>query len=453
MSDFWVMAKKEVWNLFRDKKLLFGLVVVPLILLPAMGKAVNVGMERAQGETHVAIVNFDEGAYGGVLIKALEVTPPNVTVTVVNATTLDEAIHRAIREKQNVLVVIPPDFTARLESNETATVGGIYGIFTTVSTGGMKESVSEGRINAVIGILSDEIAKIKVEKLGGAGNPDAILRPITVESRSVIRNNIVNASPAVVSSVIATQAFTIPLVVFLMIMVTSQMAAGGAVASEKENKTLETLLTLPVARTKIVAAKIFGTAMMGLVAAVAYMVGMRYYMGSFNLGSAGGISLEDLGLTVTATGGALMFALVVFLAIIIALGLAMMVATFAEDVQSATTLVSAVILPLAFPAFLLMYTDVNDLPALARYALLTIPFTHPVVDYRYVLMRDYAPMGGISLAYLAIVAIAVLYATARLFSTEKILTAQVRWGGGRGGIARLRLKNREGREPLGWFLF
>ncbi|ASI98952.1 ABC transporter permease [Thermococcus celer] len=424
MSDFWVMAKKEVWNLFRDKKLLFGLVVVPLILLPAMGKAVNVGMERAQGETHVAIVNFDEGAYGGVLIKALEVTP-NVTVTVVNATTLDEAIHRAIREKQNVLVVIPPDFTARLESNETATVG-IYGIFTTVSTG-MKESVSEGRINAVIGILSDEIAKIKVEKLG-AGNPDAILRPITVESRSVIRNNIVNASPAVVSSVIATQAFTIPLVVFLMIMVTSQMAAG-AVASEKENKTLETLLTLPVARTKIVAAKIFGTAMMGLVAAVAYMVGMRYYMGSFNLGSAG-ISLEDLGLTVTATG-ALMFALVVFLAIIIALGLAMMVATFAEDVQSATTLVSAVILPLAFPAFLLMYTDVNDLPALARYALLTIPFTHPVVDYRYVLMRDYAPM-GISLAYLAIVAIAVLYATARLFSTEKILTAQVRWGRKRG---------------------
>lgn len=424
MSDFWVMAKKEVWNLFRDKKLLFGLVVVPLILLPAMGKAVNVGMERAQGETHVAIVNFDEGAYGGVLIKALEVTP-NVTVTVVNATTLDEAIHRAIREKQNVLVVIPPDFTARLESNETATVG-IYGIFTTVSTG-MKESVSEGRINAVIGILSDEIAKIKVEKLG-ADNPDAILRPITVESRSVIRNNIVNASPAVVSSVIATQAFTIPLVVFLMIMVTSQMAAG-AVASEKENKTLETLLTLPVARTKIVAAKIFGTAMMGLVAAVAYMVGMRYYMGSFNLGSAG-ISLEDLGLTVTATG-ALMFALVVFLAIIIALGLAMMVATFAEDVQSATTLVSAVILPLAFPAFLLMYTDVNDLPALARYALLTIPFTHPVVDYRYVLMRDYAPM-GISLAYLAIVAIAVLYATARLFSTEKILTAQVRWGRKRG---------------------
>ncbi|NJE09462.1 ABC transporter permease [Thermococcus sp. MAR1] len=420
MSDFWVMAKKELWNLFRDKKLVFGLVVVPLILLPVMGKAVNIGMEQAQGETQVTIVNFDEGAYGNLLIKALEVAP-NVTVTVVNATTLDEAIQQAIQQKQNVLVVIPPDFTAKLQANETATVE-IYGIFMSISTG-IKESVSEGRINAVLGILSDEIARIKVKNLG-AGNPDAILQPIRTESKSVINNNVVNVSPTAVSSVIAAQAFTIPLIVFMMVMITSQMAAG-AIASEKENKTLETLLTLPVARTKIVAAKIFGTAMMGLVAAIAYMIGMRYYMSSFGLGSSG-VSLEDLGLVVTPTG-ALMFALVVFLTIIIALSLAMIVATFAEDVQSATTLVSAVILPLAFPAFLLMYTDINDLPALVKYVLLAVPFTHPVVDYRYVLLSSYTPI-AISMAYLTVVAVAILYATAWLFSTERILTAGVSWG-------------------------
>ena len=420
MSDFWVMAKKELWNLFRDKKLIFGLVIVPLILLPVMGKAVSVGMEQAQAETHVAIVNFDSGEYGELLIKALEVTP-NVTVTVVNASSLDEAIQQAIGKKQNVLVVIPPDFTAKLSANETATVE-IYGIFTTISTG-IKESVSEGRINAVISILSEGIAKIKVKNLG-ASNPDAILHPIATVSKSVINNNVVEVPPTAVSSVIAAQAFSIPLIVFMMVMITSQMAAG-AIASEKENKTLETLLTLPVARTKIVAAKIFGTAMMGLVAAIAYMVGMRYYMSSFGLG-AGGISLEDLGLVVTPTGAA-MFAVVVFLTIIIALSLAMIVATFAEDVQSATTLVSAVILPLAFPAFLLMYTDINDLPAVVRYVLLAIPFTHPVIDYRYVLLSNYTPI-AMSIVYLAILAVAILYATAWLFSTERILTAQVSWG-------------------------
>lgn len=420
MSDFWVMAKKELWNLFRDKKLIFGLVVVPLILLPVMGKAVSIGMEQAQAETHVAIVNFDDGKYGEILIKALQVAP-NVTVTVIDAPSLEDAIQRAIQEKQNVLVVIPPDFTARLQANETATVE-IYGIFMTISTG-IRESVSEGRINAVINILSEEIARIKVKNLG-ASNPGAILRPIATVSKSVINNNIVDVPPTVVSSVIAAQAFTIPLIVFMMVMITSQMAAG-AIASEKENKTLETLLTLPVARTKIVAAKIFGTAMMGLVAAIAYMIGMKYYMGSFGLG-AGGVSLEDLGLVVTPTGAAL-FALVVFLTIIIALSLAMIVATFAEDVQTATTLVSAVVLPLAFPAFLLMYTDINDLPAVVKYILLAIPFTHPVVDYRYVLLSSYTPI-AVSIVYLTILAGGILYATAWLFSTEKILTAQVSWG-------------------------
>ncbi|WP_297521632.1 ABC transporter permease [Thermococcus sp.] len=420
MSDFWVMAIKELKNLFRDKKLVFGMVVVPLILLPLMGQAVNIGMEQAQKETHVAIVNFDEGPYGALLIKSLQ-SAPNVTVTVVNATSVDEALRLAVRERQNVLVVIPPDFTSKLRANETATVE-IYGIFTSIGAG-MKESVSEGRINGVLQVLSEEIARLKVKALG-ANNPDAVLHPIRTISRSFINGNVVDVSPTIVSSVIAAQAFTIPLIVFTMVMITSQMAAG-AIASEKENKTLETLLTLPVPRTHIVGAKIFGTAMMGLVSAIAYMIGMKYYMGSFGLGSSG-VSLEDLGLKVTPTG-AFLFAIVVFLTIIIALGLAMIVATFAEDVQSATTLVSATILPLAFPAFLLMYTDINDLPLAVKYILLAIPFTHPVVDYRYVLLSNYTPL-LISLAYLAVIAVVTLYATARLFSSERILTAQVSWG-------------------------
>ncbi|WP_297536376.1 ABC transporter permease [Thermococcus sp.] len=420
MSDFWVLAKKELKNFFRDKKLLFGLVVVPLVLLPVLGHAFTMGLEQAKGTTHVAVANFDNGKYGRLLISVLR-NSPNVSVVVVNASNVEEAISEALRLNQNVLVVIPPDFSKRLESNETATVE-LYGIFTTISTG-MKESVSAGRISAILNVLSEGIAEIKVKNLG-AKNPNAVLHPIVLKSESVINGRVVDVSPAIVSSIIVSQAMTIPLVVFMMVMVTSQMAAG-AIASEKENKTLETLLTLPVPRTYIVASKIFGTAVMGLVAAVAYMIGMKYYMASFNTGTTG-VSLQQLGLTVTPLGG-MLFALAVFLTIIIALSLAMIVAVFAEDVQSATTLVSAVIMPLAFPAFLLMYTDINALSPVARYALLAIPFTHPIIDYRHVLMGSYRPV-VFSVVYLLIVALATLYATAWLFSTEKILTAQIKWG-------------------------
>ncbi|ASJ03128.1 ABC transporter [Thermococcus profundus] len=419
MSDFWVLARKEIMNLVRDKKLLFGLIIVPLILYPAMGKMIQVGFQQAQEETHVAIVNFDEGKYGGVLIDALNVTP-NVTVTVINAKSLQDALEEASKEKQNVLVIIPPNFSRAIEGNLKAEVE-VYGIFRSVGTG-IKESVSESRIKGVVEVLSKELARIKVKK-AGFEDPDAVLEPVGAVSRSVIRGRIVDIPPSVVSSVLASQSMSLPLIVFLMVTITAQMSAG-AVAAEKENKTLETLLTLPVKRTTIVASKIAGTALMGLVAALAYMIGLKSYMGTFQTDT--GVSLSDLGLGVTPEG-MILFSIVVFLTIVFALALAMLLAIYAEDVQSANTVVSSVILPLAFPAFLLMFVDLSQLPALARYFLLAIPFTHPIAAYRYAVTGEYYPM-ILSVGYLTFIAAVTLYLTARIFSSEKVLTAKISWG-------------------------
>jgi len=419
MSDFLVLAKKEVKNLMRDKKLIFGLIIVPLIVYPALGKMMQFGFESATKETHVAIVNFDDGKYGELLIKALNVTP-NVSVTVISANSVDEALEKALQENQNVLVVIPSNFTKSIETNKVATVQ-VYGVFRGVGSG-MRESVSEGRINAVIEILSEEIARLKVRELG-AGNPDAILHPVNAESRSYLLGRVIDVPPTVVSQVLTSQSYGLPLIVFLMVMITSQMSAG-AIASEKENKTLETLLTLPVKRTTIVASKITGTAVMGVIAALAYMVGLRQYMASF--GTQVGVSLSQLGLSISPAG-MLLFGLVVFLTIAFSLSLAMLLAVFAEDVQSANTVVSSVILPLAFPSFMLMFIDLNGLPAIGKYLLLAIPFTHPIADYRYVITRDYSALGA-SILYLTLVAGMTLYITARVFASEKVLTARLSWG-------------------------
>ncbi|MDV3103570.1 ABC transporter permease [Thermococcus waiotapuensis] len=419
MSDFWVLLKKELMNLLRDKKLLFGLIIVPLILYPAMGKMMQVGVEKAQGQTQVAIVNFDEGRYGEVLIKALNATP-NVTVALVKAPSLSEALKLAQKENRNVLVVIPANFSEGIESNRVATVE-LYGVFSSIGTG-MKESVSEARINAVIDVLSQEIAKLKLRNMN-VTDPEAVLQPVRATSFSYINDRLVNVSPSIVSAVLSSQSVSLPLIVFLMVTITAQMAAG-TVAAEKENKTLETLLTLPVKRTAIVASKISGTAVMGLIAALAYMIGLKSYIGSFSTDT--GISLSDLGLGITPAGS-LLFALIVFLTIVFSLSLAMVLAVFAEDVQSANTVVSSVILPLAFPAFILMFVDVAELPSLAQYGLMAIPFTHPIVAYRYALSGNYGPM-LLSVVYLSVLAGITLYIAARIFSGEKILTAKLSWG-------------------------
>lgn len=420
MSDFWVLVTKELKDLLRDKGLIFGIIIVPLIIYPALGQMLQVGFEQAQEETKVVLVNFDEGRYGNLLIKALE-SAPNVTVTKIEAKTLDEALKKAQDEEYNMIVIIPKNFSQAIESNQKASVE-IYGIVKGIS-GSMREAISEGRINAVISILNEYLAKLKIERRI-EGDPEAILKPIDAKSYTVIKGRIVEIPPSVVSNIIASQSFSMPLVIFIMIMLVAQMSAGS-MAMEKENKTLETLLTLPVKRITIVAGKMVGTAIIGIIAAISYMIGMRNYLGKLTSSAQVSITLEELGLKITPLGATL-FLIIIFLTMVFTLSFAMLLAVFAEDTKTANTVVTAGIMPLAFPTFILMFADVNTLPTVLKYLLLGIPFSHPILASRAMLMEEYSTM-YVSAVYLGILSAVTLFVTAKFFTTEKLLTAKLRF--------------------------
>ena len=427
MSDFFVIVMKEVRDLMRNKQIIVGMIIVPLILFPALGKMISFGMSEAKEETKVILVNFDEGKYGNVLISALKAAP-NVTVTLIDAQTVQEAIQKAQAEGYNVVVIIPKDFSKNIEANEKTYVE-VYAVFKGISAG-IKESVSEGRINVVLQVLNEELAKLKISETV-KGNPEAVLHPIDAKSYSVIQGRIVNVPPSVVSGIIYSQAFSIPLVLFIMISYVSQMAAT-TMAAEKENKTLETLLTLPVRRVTIITGKMVGTAIIALVASIAYMIGLKYYINSFtpeNMTQIG-ITLKDLGLEMTPKG-ALLFGISLFLSIVFALSLAMLISVFAEDVRSASTMVSMIMMPLLFPIWILMFKDVSTLPPAVKYFLYAIPFSHPVIASRAVLLKQYGIVYA-GIAYLLFISGAMLYITAKFFSTEKVLTAKLKWGKKRG---------------------
>ncbi|AEC51033.1 hypothetical protein PNA2_0114 [Pyrococcus sp. NA2] len=421
MSDFLIVLQKELKDMFRDKGLIVGLIIVPLVLYPALGQMIQVGMEEAKKETKVVIANFDEGEYARLLIKGLEVAP-NVTVIKVEANSVEEALRIAESRNYNILLVIPKNFTKCILEDKRATVE-VYGIFRGMSLG-MRESISESRVNAVVNVISEELAKLKIR--GKFNNPGAVLHPIDVKGYSVIKGRIVNLPPSIVSGILASQAFSIPIVIFIMFTFVSQMAASS-IASEKENKTLETLLTLPVSRTSIVAGKMLGTGIMGLIAAVAYMIGMKRYLGSFG---GSNIKLEDIGLSISPQA-LLMFGLIIFLSIIFAISLSMLLGIFAEDTKSAGTLVSMVMMPLLFPTFAFMIVDVDSLPALIKYILYAIPFSHPVIASRAMIFGEYGQLYK-SIIYLALISVITLYITAKFFTTEKLLTAKIKFRKARG---------------------
>jgi ABC-2 type transport system permease protein len=165
-----------------------------------------------------------------------------------------------------------------------------------------------------------------------------------------------------------------------------------------------------------------GTAAVSIISAIAYIIGFSYYMSSFQPQEIS-LELADIGLSISPLGLGLL-GISIFMAVLAALSLAMILAVFTQDVRSAQSLVSFTIMPLVFPALILMFADINTLPTILRVILLALPFSHPTIAARAVIMNNYGiVLAGI--AYQAIFTLVVLYIAARMFSTERVVTAKI----------------------------
>jgi ABC-2 type transport system permease protein len=74
-----------------------------------------------------------------------------------------------------------------------------------------------------------------------------------------------------------------------------------------------------------------------------------------------------------------------------------------------------------------MYVDVNTLPTAIQAVIYAIPYSHPIIASKAVVMGDYAIV-AFGIIYVTAFTIIIMYIASRLFATEKILTAKLRLG-------------------------
>jgi ABC-2 type transport system permease protein len=211
------------------------------------------------------------------------------------------------------------------------------------------------------------------------------------------------------------------------------MAGASVIASmgmEKENKTLETLLTLPVRRSHIVIGKMVGSALVGLIMAAIYMLGLSRYMGSFQISD---INLANFGLAL-GVPDYLLIGISLFTALLAGLALCIVLGTFAKNFRSAQTL----IFPIAALAMISMFTtifkDFDTLPPMLRILVFAIPFSHPMMVMRALMMGNYSlVIGGI--AYNAVFTVTMVWIAVRIFNSDRLLTGSVRKRLGLGRLA------------------
>ena len=230
----------------------------------------------------------------------------------------------------------------------------------------------------------------------------------------------------------------LPIIVFVLILLTSQMLIS-AIANEKIDKTLETLLSAPVSRGAVISAKMLAAAIIALINAAVYMLGFSKFVGGATESVTSEITssiagqylsadeaITQLGLRLSV-GDYFLVGLQLFFTILICLSISIILGALVNDTKSSQTVLMPIMILALVPYMISMLKDVNTLPTAAKIIVYAIPFTHTFSAMSNIMFGNTAIFFG-GLAYQAAVFAVCMFFALKLFKSDKIFTISLNLG-------------------------
>lgn len=428
------LLKKELHELI-NVQMIIGLVVT-VGLLMSVGNMMSNVMDDATSETGtVNISDRDDTDFTRNIISSLESAGFEV-----NRVNEDNADRAKLLESAGCdsLIIIPKGFTDEAldsASGDNTVSGGIELITSLKSTSALasmkdKTSAAADLISNMVknefmtqkGLSEAEISKIDV--------------PLNISEVTVVNGKTAAVSPEVLTGMIQSQGMLIPIVVFILVMFTSQMIIS-AISTEKIDKTLETLLSAPVSRISVLGAKMLAAAIVAIINAAVYMVGFYGYMGSMLDGAVENTSLVSSALTINdimkelglkiGISGFILVGLQMFMTIVICLAASLILGALVNDAKSAQTMLMPIMVLAMIPYFVSMLYDINMLSPVARTLVYAIPFTHTFNAMNNIMFGN-MELYWFGLAYQFVLFIVCMFFAVRIFTSDKIFTISLNFG-------------------------
>lgn len=247
--------KKEILDMYRDKKTLITSILIPLILFPIMfgfmGKGIGGDREAVEKSTKIAIVNKDNSK-----IKNFLESKDNIKV--VDVDDIEKAVDKG---KILVAVTIPEGFDKAIENEENINLEIFYDSSST------KSSMALGIISSYI----EEYSKtIVAERLSARDIDASILSPISISRKAAVKEE-----EGIGKMMLAMM---LPMMIMIYCATGPLPAATDLGAGEKERGTLEPLLTTQAGRMSLLWGKFFAITVMGMITALASLAGIYIAM-------------------------------------------------------------------------------------------------------------------------------------------------------------------------------
>jgi len=420
---FSILLRKELKEMLSVTTIatMFLMVFILIFAGKAMSKAVD---DVKKDATTITICDKDNTDFTKMMLDVMD-KMEEMEVKRVEVNSDDYTKELKDSDYKNV-VIIPKGFTEQVEKHEIAKVifaqrMSSIATFSNISTGSKiaLEMLQKGIKSTIYAKSSLNEATIK-----------QLEDPIKLEEFTVVSDKQDQVASSTVSSIMQSQAMLIPIIMFLLIMYSSQMIMG-AISTEKLDKTLETLLSSPVSRLSVISAKMLSAAIVAALQAAVYMFGMNKMME----GITGGMTddknteeiLKNLGLTMSV-GDYILVGAQMFMTILIVLSISIILGALAKDAKSAQTLQLPIMLLAMVPYFVTMFIDVKTASPVIKYVTMAIPFTHSFIANQNVMFGDYTTY-FIGLAYQFVLLCVCMFLALKLFMSDRIFTLTL--GGGK----------------------
>ena len=420
---FSILLRKELKEMLSVTTIatMFLMVFVLIFAGKAMSKAVD---DVKKDATTITICDKDNTDFTKMMLDVMD-KMEEMEVKRVEVNSDDYTKELKDSDYKNV-VIIPKGFTEQVEKHEIAKVifaqrMSSIATFSNISTGSKiaLEMLQKGIKSTIYAKSSLNEATIK-----------QLEDPIKLEEFTVVSDKQDQVASSTVSSIMQSQAMLIPIIMFLLIMYSSQMIMG-AISTEKLDKTLETLLSSPVSRLSVISAKMLSAAIVAALQAAVYMFGMNKMME----GITGGMTddknteeiLKNLGLTMSV-GDYILVGAQMFMTILIVLSISIILGALAKDAKSAQTLQLPIMLLAMVPYFVTMFIDVKTASPVIKYVTMAIPFTHSFIANQNVMFGDYTTY-FIGLAYQFVLLCVCMFLALKIFMSDRIFTLTL--GGGK----------------------
>lgn len=418
MSALGNIIKKEVRELLTPAT--FLPIIIVALIFGLIGNSIQGVQEEAKEPPIIGVINGDNSSLSHIVNNILY----NNSKVVFNSSSIDDkqAGLRVVKQENGVaLIIINRNFTNQILNGRQGTLE-VYWI---MKGAGLIDTISSSVVEYLITIINTNISKelIQSETLANAINATVILEPTTrLETTYLKDQEFVGLSPNTLTQMLSSQSMFLP-IIMMMIIIMSGSIVITSMALEKESKTLETLLTLPVKRTSIVTGKIVASAIIGLMLAFIYMIGMGYYLQGLQFSEVGA-SLAKYNLVLNSQGF-IIVGISLFITLIAGLALCMLLGTFAKSYKSAQTLTFPITMLALIPMFITIFADFDTLPLAVKVLVYAIPFSHPMMASRALIFGDYTlVISGI--IYVTIFAIVTISVVVWMFKTDKILTGSTK---------------------------